>query len=312
MDYNFTSTLVFSVFITLSGGYLMYFTLWRPFWYRSFRVKERIARKVARQVGLTLNRAFGIGNMWVDEYMVRTTTTLKFIHPLWEGVTLIDPSFPESGTFEDVTYIAPVVKIWGGWRLGLIEHEVWRVNLEVDLNRLPYHTSLTDILNQAKEIEEHLSLVMGTRVLLPYRSTNKAGNQDGKKRHRLTIKVIFRERKKAPALFYYDVETTQQEIQAFFNFKATQNREQEKRYKQFMLKLLLTSMREFDGEFPIKKMQERFNREASHRTIETIARDLEYQNILLPAEGTRPRKISPKAETIINQYIKGERSKTVE
>jgi hypothetical protein len=249
----------------------------KRWWYSPVQVKRRVWLRVGNTVarGVLLD-AFNMGHRrferddvfgWVEKVQ-----TVRFIGPAHECVMLSEPK-------HDSPYLVTVREM-GQY----VTKAVWRVNLEVDLIRLP--VSVDKIIRQGEAIENQIAAVTKARDV----EVNHYWLGD-KGARRLIIAVKFEQRRKEGTIpdFVGYVEVMSQRVTEL----SHKNQLREQKQATLTKRLLLYGLEHYDGQFPLKKLQAQFADEVSHRQIETLARELQDEGILAPTAGPRPRRINP-------------------
>lgn len=279
------AALVLGLFL---AGFLAYLLAWRPMWYRESWQKELLARRLAYAIAHdVLHWAFDYSHIKtvIDNGSRRDEVqTVRFLTPLGRRVTLASD---ENGNDFADSYIF----VWDSSAFDLRPCPVASVYLELDLAHLPYDHSLDWLLSHAETIE----LQAAARLLDSGVKRVKLQHvwlQDRDQR-RVIFRVVFREREKGPAIpQQISYEDTIAAWAAYEVNRQKYNRLERLEREQLAARLLDCGIREYDGTFPLKKLQAAFAGEISHRQIEALGQRLETYGILEPAGGPLPRKIN--------------------
>ncbi len=265
---------------------LFHTLIFKPLWYREGWQKELLARRARWGIAYNvLHWAYDFSHVKYLGDGQHQLQTARFLTPLGKRVSLW------SDGIADNAHPGSFIKVWDWSKLGLQLVPVASINLELDLYHLPYAKSVNWLVAHKDDLEIHSSaqlLDAGVKRV----KIDHIWMQD-RQQQRLIFRVVFREREKSPGIpEFVPYEETIQDWAEYENSQQKYNRLERLQREQFIGRLLTYAIKEFDGAFPIKKIQAAFDREASHRQIEAIAQRLQGEGILEPGGGPKPRKIN--------------------
>jgi hypothetical protein len=266
------------------GANLAYQLAFKPWWYQPDRQKEMIARRAGYALAHhVLHWVFGYSHTKHTENG-KKLQLVRFLTPMGRRVSL-------AGDATGNDHPHSFIKVWDWSTWSLQELPVGSIYLEIDLFHLPYDHSIDWLVTHKEDIEIQAMaqlLDSGVKRVKMQHTWLKDRNQQ-----RVIFRVVFREREKSP-----DIPQRvdyQEMVTAWVDFEANRrkyNRVEILQQERFKARLLDYGIKEFDGTFPLKKLQAAFAGDVSHRQIEAIGQELEEDGVLVSMGGPSPRRIN--------------------
>lgn len=184
---------------------------------------------------------------------------------------------------------------WFPW-IGHYEFKpVYRLSLEVDLERLPTSASVDAILKDALILE---GIVIGClsdggakRVDLVHKLRHgRVGYTSD--RQEIILRVLYRTRTKSAFWEVHQDTITREQAVLATNIKRAKARIRAEAQRQLIDEILTVAVKDFDGAFPVKSLYKRFSSKVAFHWMVKLGQELEGEGVLSPGRGPHPRRVN--------------------